>query len=130
MMQPHSIRLPGAIIGLCVALLCPAVFAITDETDQPSGHVQGSLRKLGRGIANVATSPLELVRTTQKTISYDGYWHGLSFGVVQGIGRTVMRAAAGAFEIATFLVEFPEGFGPLMQPEFVFDSGPTWRRIP
>jgi putative exosortase-associated protein (TIGR04073 family) len=78
----------------------------------------GSLRKLGRGMANLATCPLELVRTPLDVKAREGLIAALSGGLVEGGLRMIRRGLVGAFEIVTWYAEIPPGFAPLMQPEF------------
>lgn len=113
-----------AIIGVVfVGLTTPAAWAMTEAiTGQPS-YIDGALRKLGRGIANVVTCPAELIRTTEAVRIKDGFLASISVGIVQGIWRTVQRGVVGVFEIATFYAEVPADFKPIMQPEFVFAHG-------
>ena len=112
---------------LCLLLgWAGAVIAGHDGMGQiDSSH--GPLRKLGRGIANVATCPLELIRTPSIAVANDGWLHGLPLGVLEGVWRTALRGVVGAYEIATFPVEVPEDYEPLLKPEFVFSEG-TWIR--
>ena len=81
------------------------------------------LRKLGRGIANVATCPLELIRTPELVGRRDGYLAGMSVGILQGAFRTIARGLVGAFEVFTFYSERPNHYAPIMQPEFVWSHG-------
>ena len=124
----RSRRVDGAAVLLLVLVsfagtgpAC-AVQAHDSEEATPS-RVDGSLRKLGRGIANVATAPAELIRTPQLTTRREGYIAGLSIGIVEGAWRTVERALTGIFEIGTFYAEIPKDYGPLMKPEFVWAHG-------
>jgi putative exosortase-associated protein (TIGR04073 family) len=77
------------------------------------------LRKLGRGVANVVTCPVELLRTSEQVGRRDGYLAALTVGLLQGTWRTVLRGAVGLFEVATFYKETPNNFTPLIRPEFV-----------
>lgn len=105
--------------GLCAA--APA-FAAGTSDGEPS-YMDGALSKLGRGIANIATGPLELVRTPELVTQRDGTLAGVTVGVCQGLWRGVLRELAGAFEVVTFFVEVPKDFKPLMSPEFVWQHG-------
>lgn len=87
-----------------------------------SAYINGSLRKLGRGVANIATCPLELIRTPSIVGRQDGLVAECTVGIVQGLWRTVERGAAGVFEVVTFYAEIPKGFEPMMTPEFVWAS--------
>ena len=107
---------------LCVSAMTLG-FAATASADSELTTPGGRLRKLGRGIANIATAPAEIIRTPELVSRRDGYVSAMSVGLVEGTWRTLVRAVTGVFEIATFYVEIPRGFGPLMKPEFVWEHG-------
>ena len=108
------------VVGLVLLTVGLAAPAWAEPT---SSHVDGALSKLGRGVANIATSPLELLRTPTLVSQRDGYLAGMSIGVVQGAWRTIQRAVVGIFEVVTFYAEVPTNFGPIMKPEFVWTNG-------
>lgn len=112
-------------VGGMVVLVIGLASADVRAAQAPPSAAEGRLRKLGRGIANVATAPLELIRVPELVSRQDGYIAGMSVGLVQGAWRTVQRMVVGAFEVATFPLEIPQGFQPLIMPEFVFAHG-TW----
>lgn len=105
-------------MGMVVGLAAPV-----GARQAESSYLEGSSRKLGRGISNAITFPFELIRTPTLVGRRDGNVAALSVGVVQGVTRAVLRGLAGLFEVATFYVEIPKGFGPLMKPEFVWHHG-------
>ena len=88
-----------------------------------STYPDNALRKLGRGIANIVTCPLELIRTPELVGRKDGYVAALSVGIAQGAWRTVVRGVAGVWDVVTFYAAIPEGFKPLVTPEFVYAHG-------
>lgn len=94
-----------------------------DEDQPPQTYAQGVTRKLGRGVANVATAPLELIRVPYLTSQRDGGVAGLSVGMVQGAWSVVVRELAGLVEVTTFLIPLPRSFQPLIRPEFVYAHG-------
>ena len=106
---------------LSLALAGPAWARMTEE--QGSSQVNGALRKLGRGIANIVTCPAELLRTPDRVGRQDGYIAAVTVGVLQGAARTIFRGTAGIFEVATFFLEIPKGYRPLIEPEFVWAHG-------
>lgn len=108
---------------VCISLM---VFGMTTpaSAQETSSRINGPLRKLGRGIANVATCPIELLRTTETVTTREGFLAGATVGVLQGVWRTVLRGVVGVFEVATFFQEIPPGYRPLIQPEFAF--GESW----
>ena len=86
-------------------------------------YVNGVTRKLGRGIANVATAPLEILRHPVLVDERDGRVAGLTIGLIRGAIWTVWRAVGGAWEVVTFPLPIPGGFRPVVEPEFVFAHG-------
>ena len=111
---------------LCVAIpwLCVAMAAQANEGEQggPSRADQ-ICRKLGRGVANIATAPVELIRVPTLLGRSDGYLSAMSVGIVQGAWQAVRRVVAGVVEVATFYADSPKGSGPLVTPEFVWSHG-------
>ena len=113
-------RMGGRLVLAAMLVLSLAGSA---QAAEGSAYVDGMLRKLGRGIANIATSPGELLRTPAVVSQKDGNLAGATIGIVQGAWRTVLRALTGVFEVVTFYAEVPANFEPLMQPEFVWHHG-------
>lgn len=104
---------------VCAGLiLFGGVSPVLAQEESSSGN--GPLRKLGRGIANIATCPVELLRTADAVGVRDGYIAGLTVGVLQGLWRTVLRGVIGVYEVGTFYAEIPPGYAPLIRPEFAF----------
>lgn len=108
---------------LMAALMVSGTSASVFASEGESTYVNGALHKLGRGIANIATCPAELIRTPELVGRRDGYVAALSTGIVQGVFRTVVRGVAGVWEVLTFYAEIPPGFRPLITPEFVYAHG-------
>ena len=112
--------------AVCAVVLAAGVavpaFANMPEAavEDRSAYVDGAFRKLGRGIANIVTCPLELPRTIQLIGLREGWGSGATVGTLQGLWRTLLRGGAGIYEVATFPAETTEGFKPLILPEFVF----------
>ena len=90
---------------------------------QESAVEQGRIRKLGRGLANIATCPAELIRTPELISRREGALVGMTVGVVRGAWRTLIRGAAGVYEVLTFYSDAPNGFKPFIDPEFVWEHG-------
>ncbi len=87
--------------------------------------------KLGRGIANIAFGPLELLIKPYDTNNDKGAIAALTAGVVRGVCYTIARECVGVVDVVTFLVPLPGcsddpmsseyGYGPIMTPEWVID---------
>jgi putative exosortase-associated protein (TIGR04073 family) len=47
----------------------------------------------------------------------------MTIGLAKGVGMTIVRTGAGVYETVTFPFPIPEGYGPVLEPEFVFKAG-------
>ena len=72
-------------------------------------------QKLGRGVADVISLPIEIGVSINETCDNKGPVAGWTYGVVQGVYNGVERAVVGAYEI----VSFPIPQEPIMDPEFL-----------
>lgn len=70
-------------------------------------HVNRPLDKLGRGITNLFTSPLEWPVTFRELRKQRGWGSALLRGPLLGTGRAVTRLASGAVDTLTCLVPPP-----------------------
>lgn len=78
--------------------------------------------KLSRGVVNFFTSPIEIPRTIDHVSNDQGAGRGWTIGLVQGLGRTLVRAGAGLLETVTFPFDFPnENKAPIVQPEYAWE---------
>jgi putative exosortase-associated protein (TIGR04073 family) len=76
--------------------------------------------KLGRGLSNVITSPLEIPRGMGHAGEKNGFFAGVTTGLLKGTANFVKRALVGAFEVATFPVPVPEDYAPIIDdPEYI-----------
>lgn len=82
-------------------------------------EAQNAVRKLGRGLANVATGwaelPLEIARETSEKSEISGLFVAPFIGLFKAVGRTL----TGVYETATFPIPLPSGYRPLLEPEFL-----------
>jgi putative exosortase-associated protein (TIGR04073 family) len=92
---------------------------------------QSSQRKLGRGLANMTTSFLEVPGQMVSETRARGPAAGVPLGFAKGLGGIVVRTLVGVYEFVTCPFPWPAGYKPLIQPEFpwgYFDAPP--RRQP
>lgn len=92
----------------------------------------GPFEKLGRGVANIAFGPLELIQQPLDVAEEKGNIAALTYGLFRGIGMTVARVVVGVIDITTFLMPLPGctddpedigwGYGPMMRPAWVIDK--------
>ncbi len=78
----------------------------------------GAGAKLGRGLANIATSWLELPAQIYVTSESHDPFVGALVGTVKGALFIALRALTGVYDLVTF----PADSDPLMEPEFVFGN--------
>jgi len=71
--------------------------------------------KGGRGIADLVTSPYEIIRQGKLDFDKKG-GVGIFTGGFRGIGAMVGRMGVGAYELVTFPVP---GYEPILDPEFI-----------
>ena len=78
--------------------------------------------KLFRGIANAATGWMEIFKQTSLEWQESGPGVGLTWGLAKGVGYAIARSVGGAYEIVTCPLAIPEGYKPIMQPEYVLSD--------
>lgn len=79
--------------------------------------------KLSRGVLNIIGSPVELARTIHIQSTVKGPAYGWTMGVVEGIGRALVRFGAGAIDTLTCPFDFPnDDKSPLLLPVYPWDE--------
>ncbi len=95
-----------------ILILLMTVFAVFAYADTP-------IKKLGRGICNIVTCPLELFKGIQDTNNENGFFAALTWGILKGTFNTGVRAVVGAYEVVTFPFPIPSDYEPILtDPEF------------
>ncbi len=75
--------------------------------------------KLGRGVLNVVSSPIEVARTINVQSRVKGPGYGWTGGLAEGLGRMLGRIGTGLIDVVTFPFNFPdEHKAPLLEPEY------------
>lgn len=82
---------------------------------------RGPLTKLGRGVTNVVFSFIECGTNIQESVDEKGL-PAFFEGAFKGLFYTAGRILSGAYDAVTFLIPIPESYGPVMKPEYVFES--------
>src|SRR3989339_2273360 len=103
--------------GLVIAMVMVMVLALATAS-----YAQDPAKKLGRGLANILTGWIELPKNIYDTSVEDNPLSGLTIGLAKGVGMTIVRTGAGVYETVTFPFPIPEGYAPVLEPEFVFKS--------
>lgn len=107
-------------VGWVLVLLFSAgpAWALGSEVDT----LRGIGVKLVRGVANVATGWVEIPKQISLTWQESGPGPGSSWGLLKGIGYAAVRTAVGAYEVVTFPAPLPDGYRPILEPEYVFSD--------
>jgi putative exosortase-associated protein (TIGR04073 family) len=107
----------ASTLVLCIMALALPVFA------QEGSMIEKMGKKLGRGIVNIATGWVELPKNIYDTsVDTNNPLMGITYGTLKGLGMTVVRTGAGAYDTVTFLFPVPQDYQPILQPEFVFEE--------
>ena len=93
------------------------------KIDETAAKLNGPVTKLGRGICNMATFPLEILEQISRVNKTDGPFAASTVGVLKGFGWAIGRACAGVFEVATFMLPGPKNYEPILNdPEYFLDT--------
>ena len=75
--------------------------------------------KLGRGFCNIVTSPLEILNQPVQMAKTERWPIAMAGGFFKGIGMMLVRLGTGVYEIVTFPLPCPNGYEPILKPEFI-----------
>ena len=82
-----------------------------------------ALKKLGRGITNVLTCPFEILYRIGEANEESGPLAAMTWGILDGFWRMGVRGVAGAYEVVTFPLPWPNSYGPIVDdPEFFLED--------
>ena len=105
------------VLGVAVFVLVSAV-SLAFAKDN-------AFTKFGRGMANIAlspgelyTQPLLLSKNSEPAIAIFG-------GLAKGLSMFVAREVVGIYEVITFPVPAPKGYGPIIEPATTFTDWDT-----
>jgi putative exosortase-associated protein (TIGR04073 family) len=106
---------------ICALLLCGLLAGNSARRYAFAGlsdYFDDSFHKLGRGAHDVIFCVGEVPYRVSQTYGADGVYGAATSGLLVGLGRTVMRATVGVFEVSTFFI--PQS--PILDPEFFFNE--------
>lgn len=79
--------------------------------------------KLGRGLANMLTFPLEVPEQISRVNNSDGPFAAGTVGLLKGLGWAVGRACVGVFEAVTFMMPCPKDYKAILRdPEYFLET--------
>ena len=86
--------------------------------------IDGPIRKLSRGGANILTCIIELPKNIGEVNYEDGPIAALTYGLAKGLYRTGLRGVVGIYELVTAPIPFPANYAPIINdPEFFLPDG-------
>ena len=88
----------------------------------PDSYAQDAWKKLGRGVVNTFTGWLEIPKGIVDESKANNVFTGLTVGTIKGLGLGLVRTGAGIYEAITFPFPIPEGYEPIVKPEFVYSA--------
>jgi len=97
----------------------PHTFQDSEQTGRHGTAFGGQLHKLGRGIINTVTGPLEIPKRIAQVWRDTDPITGAVVGGIEGFGWAVGRSATGIYDILTFPIPVPDNYAPIMEPEFI-----------
>lgn len=102
---------------LSLIVIISLVFSLTSR----SVYADSALKKLGRGLCNIGTCPLEVLKRIADANEESGFIAGFTWGLLDGVWRTFVRGGVGVYEVVTFPIPLPEYYEPIItDPEFFF----------
>jgi putative exosortase-associated protein (TIGR04073 family) len=82
-----------------------------------------ALTKFSRGVTNIVSSPGEYATQTPAAMEQSpDYLTGFLATLGRGTGHMLLRAASGIYDIATCPFPGKTNYGPIMQPETIFEK--------
>jgi|GEM_PF-2717605 len=126
--QHHAQRRCLIVVGLSMCVWTAPGWA-AEQQEQLPAYPAGVVRKLGRGAANVLSSPLEVLYHARNVKQHNGTIAGHTVGALQGVAWMGTRLVVGLFEVVTAPYPLNE-FAPILQPEFCSLQYDNWVGTP
>jgi putative exosortase-associated protein (TIGR04073 family) len=105
----------GIRVAAIVSILALLVPVMAQGVEYTAG------RKAGRGLAGLTLGVLELPGNIVQESRENGAASGFTLGFAVGLGKIVSRTLVGLFELLTAPFPLPEGYKPILEPEFPWD---------
>ncbi len=113
----------GMRIGVATAAIVLAAAAVSaQDLGRDRSEVGKMFHKLGRGVTNVLTSWVEIPRNIAIEWERTDPVTGMIVGSAKGLGWGFARFATGVYETFTFPLPVPDGYAPMIQPEFIITN--------
>ena len=123
-------------VAFLVSIAAPVSFAACSTCAKPACNTcpkpacppcdkcaDSAFVKLGRGLANCVTFPIEIPNQISKTNNCEGPCAAATVGLVKGVVMAAFRAVVGVYEVATFPFPIPECYKPILtDPEYMLEN--------
>lgn len=110
-------------IALFFALMLLASSVYAEPICTSKMNSNKALTKFSRGVTNIVSSPGEYATQTPTAMEQSpDYLTGFLMTIGRGTGYMLLRAASGIYDVVTFPFPGPTNYGPIMQPETIFDK--------
>lgn len=110
-----------AILLSLLLLMVFATSSFASEGQQPEAIAEKMAFKLVRGVANTATSIVEVPKQSYLMVRDRG-GIGYVVGPLKGVGMAFYRLLTGLTETVFFAVPQPGYYDPMISPEFVWEG--------
>ena len=117
----QSVRSPNRRRGRFVVLLLVVLLSASVPGSALAGGGGTPAKKLGRGAVNLTLGVLALPGQVVQTTREQGVFLGLTWGVVKGIGWTVVTETVGLWEVLTCPFETPPEFVAILDPVYPWE---------
>ena len=109
--------------GLCAAVSAVVLFvtparAAHRYSDERPASDYTPLDKLGRGLAGMTTGFLELPGNIAAENRESSAGSAATIGFAKGLGMIPVRELLGVFNFVTAPIPWPNGYAPIMEPEY------------
>lgn len=101
-------------------MMAPSLWAAQAAMESPSTYDYIAGEKFLRGLANLATAPLEMPLRYHQLRKDHSKAASLGGSATVGVAKFLRRFTVGAFETVTFLLPQPWGGKNILEPEFVY----------
>lgn len=98
--------------------ICVVAFMILNIAS--ASYAQDMSKKLYRGVINIVTGWIELPKNVYDVAIENDFASSVILGIPKGCYMAILRTGAGVYDTLTFPFSIPKGYGPLLEPEFVF----------
>ena len=79
--------------------------------------------KLGRGICNILSSPVEIPYRMAEIGKHERWPIAIAGGFFKGAVYMVVRTVVGVYEIVTFPIPVPANYEVILPPDFIIPAG-------